>query len=315
MKAPILCLILPCYNEEDILSYSNAQLKELLATLIMDKVVNPDSFIVFVDDGSRDSTWPIIEALHLQTPFIKGVKLAKNFGHQNALLAGLTSFQQHADCFITIDADLQDDIRTIPEMVEKFSSGYDIVYGVRKKRDNDSFFKKYTALLFYELMKKMGVELIYNHADFRLSSKRVLEELLKFNEVNLFLRGIYPLIGFKSTSVYYDRLERKVGETKFPFRKMVSFAMKGITAFSIKPLRIMTIVGFLIFITSLGASVYAFYSYLFQHSIKGWMSIVLPMYLLGGIQLLFIGVLGEYLAKIYIEVKKRPRFVIETELK
>ena len=314
MKAPKLCLIIPCFNEEKILEDSSLQLEAIFMTLIGSEVIDSSSFIVFVDDGSRDATWRIIESLHHRVAFIKGLRLSRNFGHQNALLAGLASFHQRADCFITIDADLQDDIHTIHKMIEKYVEGNDIVYGVRKKRDNDSLFKKYSAIWFYKIMKLMGVDLVYNHADFRLSSSRVLAELLRFSEINLFLRGIYPLVGFKSTNVYYNRLERKAGETKYPFFKMVSFALTGITAFSVRPLRIITIVGFLVFIVSLGASFYALYSYLFNNSVKGWMSIVLPMYLLGGIQLLFMGILGEYLSKIYIEVKKRPRYAIETEL-
>ncbi|MFM9836907.1 MAG: glycosyltransferase family 2 protein [Cyclobacteriaceae bacterium] len=312
--APTLCLLLPCYNEEEIVRDSSSQLKELFKNLINEQIIKQDSFIVFVDDGSVDKSWQIIKDINQEAPFIKGIKLSKNFGHQNALLAGLSSFQSNADCFITIDADLQDDIRTIREMVEKFSVGHDIVYGIRKKRNGDTFFKKNTALLFYKLMKAMGVDLVYNHADFRLSSKRALVELLKFSEANLFLRGIYPLLGFKTASVFYDRLQRRAGDTKYPFKKMFSFAIKGITAFSVRPLRIMTAVGFSVFMASLVASGYALYSYFFLNSVKGWMSIVLPMYLLGGIQLLFLGVLGEYLAKIYIEVKKRPQFIIEEEL-
>lgn len=314
MRAPKLCLVVPCFNEEKILLDSSSQLETIFKTLIDSKVIETGSFIVFVDDGSRDATWQIIQSLNQRAAFIKGLRLSKNFGHQNALLAGLASFHQRADCCITIDADLQDDIHTIQKMIEKYVEGNDIVYGVRDKRDNDSLFKKYTAIWFYKIMKLMGVDLIYNHADFRLSSRRVITELLRFNEINLFLRGIYPLVGFKSTNVYYNRLERKAGETKYPFFKMLSFALTGITAFSVRPLRIITIVGFLVFIVSLGASFYALYSYLFNNSVKGWMSIALPMYLLGGIQLLFMGILGEYLSKIYIEVKKRPRYAIETEL-
>jgi polyisoprenyl-phosphate glycosyltransferase len=308
---PVLGLILPCYNEEQVLEDSFQKLNSLFHTLIDDSKISPSSFMCFVDDGSRDSTWEVILQLKSASTFVRGIKLSRNFGHQNALLAGLSSHADHADCLITIDVDLQDDLNAVTQMIDKFRDGYDIVYGVKTRRESDSFFKRNTALFFYFLMRRMGVDIIYNHADFRLSSNRAVKQLFQFNEINLFLRGIYPLIGFRSTCVYYAISDRLAGESKYSMRKMLSFALKGITAFSIAPLRLITTVGIVIFSLSLIAIGYSFYSYFFLNTVKGWMSIVLPIYFLGGIQLLFIGILGEYIAKIYTEVKRRPRFIID----
>ncbi|MGC4034399.1 MAG: glycosyltransferase family 2 protein [Chitinophagaceae bacterium] len=309
---PIVGIILPCYNEEEILKQTDEKIGQLVDTLVEKKLISPESFIAYVDDGSKDNTWELIESSVNTSENRVGVKLSRNFGHQSALLGGVTSLYQNADCIITIDADLQDDITVIEEMIIKYTQGYEIVYGVRKKRDTDSAFKKKTAQGFYTLMKSMGVDIIYNHADFRLASKRVCENLLKFGEVKLFLRGIFPLIGFNYTHVYYDRLERNAGTSKYPLFKMLGFALEGITSFSVKPLRIVSLIGISIFFVSLILAAYSLYSYLFLGTVPGWTSITLPIYFIGGVQILCIGIIGEYLGKIYQEVKSRPRFIIET---
>jgi glycosyltransferase involved in cell wall biosynthesis len=310
-NTPILGIVAPCYNEEAILNDTGNKLLHLLKDLKQKNIIAADSFIAFVDDGSADKTWQIIEYLHTQHPEIAGLKLAKNAGHQRALLAGLLQFKDRADCIISIDADLQDDISVIEEMLGKFAEGYEIVYGVRKERNTDSFFKKQTALLFYKLIRLMRVKVVYNHADFRLASKRVLDALAQFRERNLFLRGIFPTIGFQPVNVYYNRQERLAGETKYPVRKMISFAWEGVTSFSITPLRLVTVMGFVVFFISMLLSAYAFASYFQGKVIVGWVSTVIPMYFLGGIQLLCIGIIGEYIGKIYIEVKDRPRYIID----
>lgn len=308
---PILAIIVPCYNEEDILPKSSDMLGSLLKSMIDSESISKESFLCFVDDGSRDGTWPIIDKAAKTGTFIRGIRLSTNFGHQGALLAGLEGCSSQADCFITIDADLQDDLNVIPEMVRRYAEGYQIVYGVRKKRDSDSFFKRTTALAFYKLMKALGVSIKYNHADFRLIGKKVLLELERFQEVNLFLRGIFPLMGFRNCEVHYNRSERSHGETKYPLRKMLSFAFDGISSFSIKPLRLITLTGFVVFIISLAASGYALWGFFSGRTIPGWVSTVVPFYFLGGLQILCIGIIGEYLGKIYKEVKRRPRFIID----
>lgn len=305
-------IILPCFNEEQILLETDKKIGDLLDSLIQKKLVTGKSLIVYVDDGSSDKTWEIIDGIVNNNTKRMGVKFSKNFGHQSALLGGITSIYQQVDCVITIDADLQDDIKVIEEMILKRSQGFDIVYGVRRKRNIDSYFKRKTAQFFYNFMKAMGVNIIYNHADFRLASRIVCENLLKFGEVNLFLRGIFPLIGFNNTLVYYDRLERTAGKTKYPFMRMVAFALDGITSFSIKPLRIVSLIGIIIFIISLFLGFYSLYSFFYLGTVPGWTSITLPIYLIGGLQILCIGILGEYMGKIYQEVKSRPRFIIET---
>lgn len=307
-------IIVPCYNEEEIIEFTHSQLITLLNNLKSSVKVSKDSFIGYIDDGSNDSTWELIEKLTNENTSIKGIKLSKNFGHQFALLSGLNRFHQRADCLITIDADLQDDINVIEEMIDEFNNGNDIVYGVRKSRKKDSFFKRFTATSFYKILKLFGVDIVFNHADFRLTSKRVNHYLENFEEVNLFLRGIFPLIGFKSTKVYYDRLERMAGETKYPLKKMLGFAFDGISSFSVKPLRFVTFIGFIIFFLSIGMAFYSLYSYFFLGTVPGWTSITLPIYFISGIQLLSIGVIGEYLGKVYKEIKARPRYIIEKEL-
>lgn len=310
---PVIGIVSPCYNEEQVLDETEKQLRNLIFDLVDRELISDKSFIVFIDDGSRDGTWSIIEKKATQS-VIKGLKLAGNVGHQNALLAGLLTYNGDADALISIDADLQDDVRIIEEMIQKYKSGVDVVYGVRKERPTDTFLKRNTALLFYFLIKKMKSNMIPNHADYRLCSNRVITALSDFNEVNLFLRGIIPLIGFNKEIIYYDRLERLAGNSKFPFRKMLSFAWNGITSFSNVPLKLVSAIGFVIFIVCLFMSGYAFTALFIGNTVPGWLSTVLPMYFLGGIQLFSIGIIGEYIGKIYAEVKQRPRFIIDKRI-
>jgi len=307
-------IVSPCYNEELVLNETSLQLNLVIEELVLRNIISERSFIAFIDDGSTDNTWKIIEENSKKYPFIKGLKLAKNVGHQNALLAGLLTYKENADALISIDADLQDDVTVIEEMIYKYINGSDVVYGVRKKRKKDTFFKKKTALIFYYLMQKMKVNVVYNHADYRLCSKRVLNALAEYGEVNLFIRGIIPTIGFKHEIVYYDRLERFAGESKYSLIKMVSFAWNGITSFSNYPLKLVTIIGFVIFILCLLMSGYALFALYTGNFVPGWLSTVLPMYFLGGVQLFCFGILGEYIGKIYSEVKQRPRYFIDKKI-
>lgn len=309
-----LAIIIPCYNEEEVLPETSKRLSGLMEGLIGQSLISSDSYTLFVDDGSRDKTWSYIESLHHQNQHFRGLKLSRNFGHQNALLAGLFHADD-ADILISIDADLQDDPEAIPLMVEKYKSGYDIVYGVRDDRTKDTWFKRRTALGFYKLLSLMGIESVYNHADYRLMSRRALNAFKDFGEVNLYLRGMVPMIGFRHTNVFYKRAERYAGVSKYNLRKMLSFAWNGISSLSIKPLHFVTFCGFFVFILSLVLTIYAFSAYLFFDTAHGWASTVIPIYFLGGIQLLCIGLIGEYVAKIYKEVKQRPRFIIEEHLK
>jgi glycosyltransferase involved in cell wall biosynthesis len=311
MRTPIIGIISPCYNEELVLSETSAQLNSIISNLIKRNLISGESFVVFVDDGSKDKTWNLIEEKSLELKHFKGLKLAGNVGHQNALLAGLLTFKDEADALISIDADLQDDVQAIEGMVLKFSSGIDVVYAVRKERVTDTFFKRNTALLFYKLMKMMKVNIIYNHADYRLCSNRVLNALADFGEVNLFLRGIIPTIGFSKDVVYYDRMERFAGKSKYPFQKMAAFAWNGITSFSNYPLKLVTIIGFAIFFLCLIMTGYALFAIYTGDVVPGWLSTVLPMYFLGGVQLFCFGIIGEYIGKIYSEVKQRPRYFID----
>lgn len=273
--------------------------------------VSPDSRIVFVDDGSKDKTWELIAGLHEQDKLFSGIKLSRNKGHQNALLAGLMTVKDKADMVISMDADLQDDINVVDQMVEKYKEGNDIVYGVRSSRQTDTFFKKFTAQGFYKIMKALGVEIVYNHADYRLMSKRALEGLEQFSEVNLFLRGIVPLIGYPSCTVEYERGERFAGESKYPLKKMLSFACEGITSFSIKPIRLITSLGFIIFSISIIMLIYFLVVYLMGKTVAGWTTIVISVWAIGGLQLLALGVIGEYIGKIYMETKARPKFIVQ----
>jgi len=310
----VLGIVIPCYNEEEVIESSMDTLLAVLDRYIEQKLVSAGSFLVIVDDRSRDSTWEIVRQYSTRNKKVRAIRLSANRGHQYALLAGLAEFSADADCLISMDADLQDDVGVMAEMISKFRQGNDIIYGVRKSRPNDSTFKKVTAELFYRFLKGFGAEVIFNHADYRLTSRRVNEELKNFRESNLYLRGIFPLMGFNTAMVYYDRKERMAGVTKYPFRKMVSLALDGITSFSTVPLRIITFTGFLVFLICLVLMVYVLVAYFQGKTIAGWVSTVLPFYFLGGIQILCIGVLGEYLGKIYKEVKRRPRFIVDERL-
>lgn len=309
-----LYLVIPCYNEEDVLPETSKRLREKLKTLIDKKLVSKDSRIIFVDDGSKDKTWEIIEKLNKKSEMYGGVKLSRNRGHQNALLAGLMSAKQTADVVISLDADLQDDIDAIDKMISAYHNGADIVYGVRSSRKKDTFFKKATAQGFYRMMSNMGVDSVYNHADYRLMSKRALNELEKFREVNLFLRGIIPLLGFNTAIVEYERAERFAGESKYPLRKMLNFAVDGITSFSVKPLRIVTSLGFSVSIISFLIMSYSLVAKLLGVTVEGWTFTILSVWFIGGVQMLSLGIVGEYIGKIYNEVKTRPRFIVEKEI-
>lgn len=304
-------MVIPCFNEEEVLPETSKRLLEKYEFLIENKKISEDSKIVFVDDGSRDKTWQIISDLHEKNDIFSGVKLSRNHGHQGALLAGLMTVKDKCDAAISMDADLQDDINTIDKFVEKFDGGCEIVYGVRSSRKKDTFFKRFTAQAFYKLMLFLGVEIIYNHADFRLMSSRAIEVLSQFKEVNLFLRGIVPLVGFKTDTVTYERNERFAGESKYPLKKMISFAVNGITSFSIKPIRMVFAVGVIIFICSIIMLIYSFIVWLCGKTVAGWTTLVISIWALGGIQLLSLGMIGEYIGKIYKEVKARPLYIIE----
>ncbi len=314
MNCEILYLVIPCYNEEAVLPETAKQLTQKITQMIDKKLISPESRIVFINDGSKDQTWHIIESLHQQNPLICGIKLSRNKGHQNALLAGLMTVKEHCDMAISLDADLQDDIDAIDQFVQKYYEGNDIVYGVRSSRETDTFFKRFTAQSFYKVMKTLGVDIVYNHADYRLMSKRALNELEQFKEVNLFLRGIVPLIGFSSDIVTYERHERFAGESKYPLKKMLSFAFDGITSFSIKPIRMITTLGILIFSISILMLLYFLILYFLDKTVAGWSTIVISIWAIGGLQLLAIGIIGEYIGKIYLEAKSRPKFIVETFL-
>ncbi|MGN2337771.1 glycosyltransferase family 2 protein [Clostridium cagae] len=309
-----LYLVIPCYNEEAVLHETAKRLLVKMNSMINKDFITHDSKILFVNDGSKDKTWNIIEELHAQNPIFSGVNLSRNKGHQNALLAGLMTAKNYADITISLDADLQDDIEVIDKFVEEYYSGSDVVYGVRSSRKTDTFFKRTTALGFYKFMNALGVDVMYNHADYRLMSKRALEGLSQFKEVNLFLRGIVPLIGYKYSVVEYERHERFAGESKYPLKKMLAFALDGITSFSIKPIRIITGLGFFIFFISFIALIYSLIVKFLGNTVTGWTSLTLSIWMLGGIQLLSLGVIGEYIGKIYNETKQRPRFIIADKL-
>ncbi len=310
----VLYLVIPCYNEEEVLYETAKRLKEKISMMISKDLISAKSRIMFINDGSKDNTWDIIRELHQKDEVFSGVTLSRNRGHQNALLAGLMTAKEYADMVISLDADLQDDINAIDKFVEKYYEGYDIVYGVRNKRETDTFFKRNTALAFYKFQSLMGVDAVYNHADYRLMSKRALEGLEEFKEVNLFLRGIVPLIGYKYTTVTYDRNERFAGESKYPLKKMLAFALDGITSFSIKPIRFVTMTGFLIFLGSILVIIYSFIRKALGFTVGGWTFLACSIWLLGGIELLGLGVVGEYIGKIYNETKHRPRYIISDVL-
>lgn len=312
---PKLIIIVPCYNEEEVLPLTNQRMADLLNNMVNGALIDAGSNILYVDDGSRDKTWTLIEEFNAENNRVKGVKLAGNSGHQNALMAGLsTAVELDADITVTIDADLQDDIDVIPRMVESFLQGNDIVYGVRKERKTDSWFKRNTAQTFYKLMKMLGVKSEYNHADFRLMSRRAVMQLLDYRERNLFLRGIVPLIGYKTDKVFYDRGERKAGTSKYPLSKMVNFAINGITSFSVKPVRLIFTLGLVFLFIALIILIWVIWALITHKTVAGWASLILSLWFVGGCILMGLGIVGEYIGKIYIEVKDRPRYNIEKKL-
>ncbi len=313
-SSTVLNIVIPCYNEEKALPFTKKELIKKMDDLIKKGLVSENSKVVLVNDGSRDKTWDLIKKLHEENDMFVGVNLSRNRGHQNALLAGLMYAKDNADISISMDADLQDDINVIDDMINKYNEGCDIVYGVRSSRKKDTFFKKFTAEGFYKFMNLMGVEVVFNHADCRLMSKRALIELSNFKEVNLFLRGIVPQLGFKTDIAYYERNERVAGESKYPLKKMLSFAIDGITSFSIKPLRMITSIGFCILILSFIILIYSLVMKLTGNTVSGWTFIVCSIWLIGGIQTLCLGVIGEYIGKIYNETKHRPRYIVESIL-
>lgn len=305
-------VVMPCYNEEEVLPETLKQMLALFEQMRKDELISISSRIVFVDDGSKDKTWELISKFQDEHVEVCGVKLAHNAGHQNALYGGLMAVKDKCDCVISIDADLQDDINVIPEMIKKFrDDDCHVVYGVRKKRDTDTFFKRTTAIAFYKLMQIMGVNIVFNHADYRLMSREALEALAEFEERNLFLRGIVPLIGYKSDNVYYDRNERFAGESKYPLKKMLSFAFDGITSFSINPIRMISTVGVIACIIAIIMAIYAIIQKIMGHTNAGWASMMCSIWFIGGLQLLGTGLIGEYIGKMYKEVKRRPRYIIE----
>lgn len=315
MTPAILYLVIPCYNEEAILYDSASKLKDKMASLIDKNKISDKSKIVFVNDGSKDRTWEIICELHNNDVLFSGIKLSRNRGHQNALLGGLMTVKEDCDVTISLDADLQDDINAIDEMLEKYYEGFEIVYGIRDNRETDSGFKRFTAQTYYKLLKIMGAEIKYNHADFRLMTKKVLDGLEQFKEVNLFLRGLVPMIGYKSSEVYYKRGERLAGESKYPLKKMIALAAEGVTSLSVKPIRFITTLGILIFGVSIIMLIYFLIRHFMGATVTGWTSTIVSIWAIGGLQLLAIGVIGEYIGKIYLESKQRPKYIIEEYLK
>ena len=309
-----LAIVIPCYNEEEMLPISLPKLTEFLSTLMSRDKISKDSYLLLVDDGSKDKTWDQLREWHEKSDMVRALKLARNTGHQNALFSGLLTASKDADMIVSIDADLQDDYTKIEEMVDFYHEGCDIVYGVRSKRDSDSFFKRFTAESYYKLLNKMGVDCVYNHADFRLMSKRAVLQLAKYEEVNLYLRGIVPLIGYKSAVVEYERTKREAGESKYPFKKMLALAFDGITSFSVKPINYILGLGIIVLFICFVAAVYAFVSYFSGNVTEGWTSLILSIWFLGGVQLICLGVIGEYIGKTYKEVKRRPKYNIEKYL-
>lgn len=310
----ILYIVIPCYNEEESLIDTSSALKEKMIYLINKKIINKKSKIMYVNDGSNDNTWNLIKKIHNEDKMFTGICLSRNRGHQNALLAGLLTARQYADIVISMDADMQDDINVIDEMIEKNYNGNEIVYGVRNNRKNDSFLKKTTAQLFYKLLDFIGVDIIYNHADYRLTSKKVLDKLSDYKEINLFLRGIFPQIGYQSANVYYERKKRNAGKSKYSLKKMINFAWNGITSFSIKPIKMILHLGIIIFILSIFTITYSIIRKFTGHTVSGWTFIVCSIWFVAGLQMLSLGIVGEYIGKIYNEVKARPRYIISENL-
>lgn len=310
MKLPVLYVVIPCYNEEKVLPVTSGLFFEKIHALVKAEKISPESRVLFVNDGSKDETWPIICKLSEENECCEGICLSRNRGHQNALLAGLMTARCYADVTISIDCDGQDDINAMDEMIDHYHKGMDVVYGVRSKRDTDTWFKRTTAESFYKLMNALGAQTVYNHADYRLMSRRALDGLAQFKEVNLFLRGLVPLVGYPSSIVTYERAERMAGESHYPLKKMLSFAFDGITSLSVKPIRLITALGFFISFVSILAILWVFGTKLFGQTVSGWSSMVSAIFFMGGVQLLCLGVIGEYIGKIYNETKARPRFLI-----
>lgn len=315
METPILYIVIPCYNEQEVLPVTSGMFLAKLRQLEGEGMISDKSRVLFVNDGSKDKTWEVIQDLCGQDEHFQGVCLSRNRGHQNALLAGLMTARRHADVTISIDCDGQDDINAMDDMLREYAAGCDVVYGVRSKRDTDTWFKRTTAQGFYKVMKALGADTVYNHADYRLMSRRALDGLAQFGEVNLFLRGLVPLVGYRSSSVYYARAERLAGESHYPLKKMLAFAFDGITSLSIKPIRIITALGFFISIASVIGILWVLITHLVGFTVSGWSSMLCAIFFMGGVQLLCLGVIGEYVGKIYNETKRRPRFIIrETTL-
>lgn len=310
----VLYLVIPCYNEEEVLPETSRQLLDKMNSMIASGKISAESRIVFVNDGSKDRTWELIAELHSKNKMFQGIKLSRNKGHQNALLAGLMTVKDYCDAAISLDADLQDDIDAIDKMVDKYYEGCDVVCGVRSARDTDTFFKKFTAEGFYKLIRSMGAEVVFNHADYRLMSRRALEGLQEFKEVNMFLRGIVPMIGYKNDTVTYERKERFAGETKYPLKKMIAFAWEGITSLTTRPIRIITAAGIGIFVVSIIMLIYSLIRHFMGATEIGWTSVIVSIWALGGLQLLAVGIIGEYIGKVYLESKKRPKFIVEEYL-
>lgn len=313
-KCDVLYMVIPCYNEEEVLLETTKRLKEKLNGLIKKKIISAKSKVMYVNDGSKDKTWELIKQIHNDDPMFTGISLSRNRGHQNALVAGLLTAKDYADVIISMDADLQDDINAIDGMLEKYYDGCDIVYGVRSARKTDTFFKRVTAEGFYKFMQMMGVDVVYNHADYRLTSKKVLNNFQDYKEVNLFLRGIFPLIGYKSDKVYYERAERFAGESKYPLKKMLNFAWDGITSFSVKPLRLICGLGFIILFISIIIMIYSLIRKISGNTIDGWTFLNISIWFIGGLQMISLGIIGEYVGKMYNETKARPRFIVAENL-
>lgn len=307
-EAPVLAIVVPCYKEEAVLHETHKRLSQLLDRLTTEGRISPRSYILYVNDGSTDRTWEIIKEFYKNTSYACGLNLAGNVGHQNALMAGLNAVKERCDAAISIDADLQDDVNVIPEMVERYMEGNDIVYGVRRERKTDTFFKRTTALAFYRLMKTMGAKSVYNHADYRLMSSRAIQQLCRFRERNLYLRGLVPLIGYQTACVYYNRDKRFAGESKYPFKKMLNFAIDGITSFSVKPVRMIFWLGCIFLLIALCVTIWTLRAYFLHDTVPGWSSLMISLWLVGGTILVSLGIVGEYIGKIYIEVKDRPRY-------
>ena len=307
-EAPVLAIVVPCYKEESVLHETHKRLSQLLDRLITEERISSKSYILYVNDGSTDHTWKIIKEFYKNTSYACGLNLAGNVGHQNALMAGLNTVKERCDAAISIDADLQDDVNVIPEMIERYMEGNDIVYGVRRERKTDTFFKRTTALAFYRLMKTMGAKSVYNHADYRLMSSRAIQQLCRFRERNLYLRGLVPLIGYQTACVYYNRDKRFAGESKYPFKKMLNFAIDGITSFSVKPVRMIFWLGCIFLLIALCVTIWTLRAYFLHNRVPGWSSLMISLWLVGGTILVSLGIVGEYIGKIYIEVKDRPRY-------